>query len=221
MNEFRLRATGQVITEQEFRASKKAVFPAVIDATTATAYGLDPVLAAPMPTPDAGTIVVRNGVLQDALGNWVQAWKLEARPAATVAAELTQAKDAAIAVTYTDVDDIYDLAIGRRVTEYTRAEAAARAFMANQAAPVAGYVVSGYVAGFAVDNPTGQVQTNLWSAQQIIGRADAFEVAQLQLRTVRFTAQKTMRAAVNLEQLAAAKHDWTGFILKVRQQLGL
>lgn len=150
-------------------------------------------------------------------GVWTQAWRIDNRPVAEVIAALAQAKEAAIAKVYPDVDAIYDLAIGRRATEYAEAEAGARAFMADQTITQ----VSGYVSGFAVDNPTGVVQSNLWSAMQIIGRADAFKKAQLDMRTVRFTAQKAMRVAVTKTQLDAAVHDWNGFISKVRQNLGL
>jgi len=149
-------------------------------------------------------------------GVWRQAWRIVTIPSAQLEANLASLKEAAIAKSYADVDNIYDLAIGRRQSEYTEAEAAARAYMANPNAPV-----SGYVSGFAVDNPTGQVQSNLWSAQQIIGRADAFRAAQLAMRTVRFTAQKAMRASINLAQLDDANHDWKGFIERTRLTLGL
>lgn len=80
MNEFRLRATGQVITELAFRASQQVVFPAVIDKATANANGIDPVLAVPAPVLDDPLLMaVRDGVTQDALGNWVYAWQVVSR----------------------------------------------------------------------------------------------------------------------------------------------
>lgn len=222
MNEFRIRATGQVVTEQEFRTGQDKVFPAVIDSVTADENGLDPILVAPMPAADDTQMVLRDGVVQDALGNWVQAYKVAARfddsevATAFFTAALNKEKDDSIAATYVDVDQIYDLAIGRRATEYSEAEVAARAFIADENAPV-----SGYVSGFAQDNPTSQVQSNLWSAQQIIGRANAFRAAQLAMRTKRFTSQKAMRNAETATLLNEAVRDWKLFINGLRQQLGL
>ena len=49
--------------------------PRVWTANVCDALGVDPVLAAPAPEPSAAyKSVVRNGVVQDAKGNWVQAW---------------------------------------------------------------------------------------------------------------------------------------------------
>lgn len=132
-------------------------------------------------------------------------------------ATLAELKAAAIAKTYRDVDAIYDDAIGRRATEYKEAEEAARAFAS------AGFTgsVSVYVSSFAQYNPTGSVQTNQWSAEQIIARADAFLLAQSAMRTMRFARQAQMQAAEDLAALAAAVAAWGGFILNLRSQLGL
>ena len=49
--------------------------PKVWTANVCDALGVDPVLAAPAPEPSAAyKSVVRNGAVQDANGNWVQAW---------------------------------------------------------------------------------------------------------------------------------------------------
>lgn len=124
----------------------------------------------------------------------------------------------AIAKTYADVDAVYEIAIGRRATEYARAEEAARAFLAASEAPA---VVSDYIAGHAANNPTGEVQTSAWAAQQIIERADAFRWAELQMRNLRFARQRDMRAAATHEELAAAVALWEGFITWLRATLGL
>lgn len=76
MNEFRIRATGAVVSEQEFRALHAKVFPGVIDKATATANGADPVLSAPPPTTGDLHIVVRDGAVLDGLGNWVQGYRI-------------------------------------------------------------------------------------------------------------------------------------------------
>lgn len=122
---------------------------------------------------------------------------------------------AAIGRTYHDVDAIYTAAVGNRTDEYREAEDAARAYVS------AGYTgpVSAYVSDFALDNPTGVAQTNAWSADQIIGRADAFHAAKLLMRSQRFASQAEMRAATTIEELNAAVADWSGFIVSLRAQL--
>jgi predicted nucleotidyltransferase len=124
----------------------------------------------------------------------------------------------AIDQTYTDVDAIYQQAIGMRATEYARAEEAAHAYLAADPKPT---VVSGYISGHAENNPTGQVQTHEWAAQQIIERADAFRWAELQMRNVRFARQADMRAATSEIELAMAVATWEDFLVWLREMLGL
>lgn len=125
--------------------------------------------------------------------------------------------DAAIAKTYQDVDAIYTAAVGNRTDEYQEAEKAARAYVA------AGYTgpVSQYVSDFALSNPTGVAQSNAWSADQIIARADAFHAAKLSMRSKRFSSQAGMRAATTMEELNAAVTNWSGFVVSLRAGLGL
>jgi hypothetical protein len=131
--------------------------------------------------------------------------------------DLESLQASAIARTYTDVDAVYEAAIGRRATEYQKAEEAARAFAA------AGYEgeISTYVSGWAQYNPTGQAQSNRWAADQIIARADAFRTAEESMRNIRFQCQAQMRAAEDAEQLAAAVATWDSFIAGTRAALGL
>jgi hypothetical protein len=123
----------------------------------------------------------------------------------------------AIARCYVDVDAVYEAAIGRRQTEYIKAEAEARAYAA------AGYGgdCGSYVTGFADHNPTGIAQSNQWSAMQIIGRADAFAAAELAMRNTRFVSQAAMRSATNPTELSAAISGWSAFIAVIRSQLGI
>ena len=76
MSEYRVRATGEVKSQGQVRlANKNMSLPKVWTANVCDALGVDPVLAAPAPEPSAAyKLVVRNGVVQDAKGNWVQAW---------------------------------------------------------------------------------------------------------------------------------------------------
>jgi len=76
MSEYRVRATGEVKSQGQIRLDNKNMsLPRVWTANVCDALGVDPVLAAPAPEPSAAyKSVVRNGVVQDGKGNWVQAW---------------------------------------------------------------------------------------------------------------------------------------------------
>ena len=76
MSEYRVRATGEVKSQGQIRLDNKNMsLPKVWTANVCDALGVDPVLAAPAPKPSAAyKAVVRNGVVQDAKGNWVEAW---------------------------------------------------------------------------------------------------------------------------------------------------
>lgn len=132
-------------------------------------------------------------------------------------ATLDDLKAAAIARTYPDVDKVHFDAVGNRATEYQEAERAARAFAD------AGYEgeAEDEVHGFALNNPTGQAQTDRWAADRIISQADAFRTAQRMMRSVRFQRQAEMRSATTPEELNAIVAAWSGFIAGLRVQLGL
>lgn len=70
MNEFRMRSDGKIVTEQEYRLNNpNKMFPAVLVPDDA-----DPILKSPPPVV-ANARAIRDGVEQDALGNWVEKWK--------------------------------------------------------------------------------------------------------------------------------------------------
>ena len=76
MSEYRVRASGELKSETDLRLENRNVsFPKVWNTNVFDALGIDPVLAAPAPTPSGDfKIVARNGAVQDSNGNWVQAW---------------------------------------------------------------------------------------------------------------------------------------------------
>ena len=76
MSEYRVRSTGDVKSQGQLRQEHSNVsLPKVWGANVHESLGIDPVLAAPAPTPSgAYKSVVRNGVVQDSNGNWVHAW---------------------------------------------------------------------------------------------------------------------------------------------------
>ena len=76
MSEYRIRSTGEVKTQGQIRSMHPNVsLPKVWNANVNETLGIDPVLASPKPEPSGDyKVVVRNGVEQDANGNWVHAW---------------------------------------------------------------------------------------------------------------------------------------------------
>ena len=76
MSEYRNRTSGAVNTQGEIRLSMpNTSLPRIWTEEICNFLGIDPVLEAPAPTPSGEyKSVSRNGVVQDALGNWVFAW---------------------------------------------------------------------------------------------------------------------------------------------------
>ena len=73
--EFRIQSTGELKTQGEVRRMhSNTSLPRVWDANVCTELGIDPVLAAPKPEVTGYTQVGRNGAVQDANGNWVEAY---------------------------------------------------------------------------------------------------------------------------------------------------
>jgi len=76
MSEYRNRTSGAVNTQGEIRRSMpNTSLPRVWTASICDSLGIDPVLAAPAPAASGEyKVVSRNGVTQDANGNWVEAY---------------------------------------------------------------------------------------------------------------------------------------------------
>jgi len=73
MSEYRNRTTGEVKTQGQWRRDfANMSLPRVWKAATLDALDLDPVFPAPAATTTAYQTSVRNGVVQDANGNWVE-----------------------------------------------------------------------------------------------------------------------------------------------------
>ena len=73
MGEYRERTTGEVKSQGQWRAAFPNVsMPKVWNQSTLDALNLDPVLASPAATTTAYQTSVRDGVEQDANGNWVE-----------------------------------------------------------------------------------------------------------------------------------------------------
>ncbi len=79
MTEYRDRTTGEIKSQGQLRKENSNMsMPKVWNSNVHDALNVDPVLYAPQPTEGIGTYqhVIRNGVVQDSLGNWVQAWQI-------------------------------------------------------------------------------------------------------------------------------------------------
>ena len=73
MGEYRERTTGEVKSQGEWRAAfPQMALPRVWGASVCDAMNIDPVLASPAATTTAYQVSVRDGVEQDANGNWVE-----------------------------------------------------------------------------------------------------------------------------------------------------
>ena len=73
MSEYRNRKTGEVKTQGAWRQEfANMSLPRVWKAATLDALDLDPVLKSPAATVGAYQVSVRDGVVQDANGNWVE-----------------------------------------------------------------------------------------------------------------------------------------------------
>ena len=73
MGEYRNKTTGEVKTQGEWRATKpNTSLPRVWNSNVLLLLNVDPVLASPAATTSQYQISVRDGVKQDAKGNWVE-----------------------------------------------------------------------------------------------------------------------------------------------------
>ena len=77
MSEYRNRITGVVKTQGQWRNEfANMSLPRVWNSNVCDALDIDPVLAAPKPSAGQYQTVQRNGVVQDANNNWVEAWQV-------------------------------------------------------------------------------------------------------------------------------------------------
>ncbi len=79
MTEYRDRTTGELKSQGQLRKENPNMsMPKVWTSNVFDALNVDPVLRAPQPTEGIGAYqsVLRNGVVQDALNNWVEAWQI-------------------------------------------------------------------------------------------------------------------------------------------------
>ena len=77
MGEYRHKATGEVKTQGEWRSANPNIsMPRVWNQNVLDALNIEAVFEAPKPDAGPYQYVARNGVVQDAKGNWVTAWSV-------------------------------------------------------------------------------------------------------------------------------------------------
>ena len=93
MGEYRNRTTGEVKSQGEWRsANPNMSLPRTWSSATLDLLDIDPVMASPAATTTAYQISVRDGVEQDASGNWVEKYVARDMFAATTVDGVTTTK---------------------------------------------------------------------------------------------------------------------------------
>jgi hypothetical protein len=74
---YRIRATGEVVSQGEFRSrNKNTSFPSQWSVELVEELGLDPVFETPAPTVTRYQTAFKDGVEQDAQGRWLWKWSI-------------------------------------------------------------------------------------------------------------------------------------------------
>ena len=93
MGEYRNKTTGEVKTQGEWRATKpNTSFPRVWNSNVLLLLNVDPIFASPAATTSQYQRSVRDGVKQDAKGNWVEKYVAQDMFAATTVDGVTTTK---------------------------------------------------------------------------------------------------------------------------------
>ncbi len=112
-----------------------------------------------------------------------------------------------------DVDAIYVVVMGNRASEYALTEADALAFMA------AGY--AGPVPASILAWGVPKKQSAQWATDDILATARNWRMAQGAIRASRLARKEDIRNAVTQDDVALVVGQWDGFVLGVKQQLGI
>lgn len=173
MNEFRVRESGLIKTEQEIRSTINAMLPAVLTQEVCDSIGIDAVLLSPQPTTDSTHYVVRDGVEQDINGNWIQKWTTLPLPQETIDSNLASTKTALAKKIDDEIATVYAKFL-RFEAEYLKREEAARTFKASgyQGEPSTWITAFSTAANLPVDSATNLIISqadNLKNALEALG----------------------------------------------------
>lgn len=214
MNEYRLRSTGAVYADPDFRLLfSTSMLPANLSVDDLDSLDADPVLPAPQPEAGPNQFVVRVGAVQNAADQWVQGWLVHNKSPQETSADLASRRFVLLAEIDRQADAIYTDAVGVRALEYQMAAVAAATFK---------------TAGYAGEVPAG-VQSLMdargWgpgtAADAIVEKALAWEQTQDLIRRLRQAIKQRVRDAADLDSLSAACADWIDFVNATRTGLGL
>lgn len=112
-----------------------------------------------------------------------------------------------------DVDRIYQSAVGNRTAEYMQAEADALAYKN------AGY--TGTVPASLQSWATATGNALQWATNNTLETATAWRGAQAAIRDNRLKCKEAARATTTAEQAATVEAQWTGFVAAITAQLGV
>ena len=115
MGEYRHTQTGDVKTQGQWRKHYSNVsLPRTWTAATLDGLNLEAVLEAPKPTAGQYETVARNGVTQDANGNWVTAWEVRDM--------FQDTTEDGVTTTKAEHEAAYQAGLDAKVAETTRTE---------------------------------------------------------------------------------------------------
>jgi hypothetical protein len=209
----RLRSDGNLLTEQEFRESfPDRMLPNMITPEVAAEYEADLIYETARPEHSSDFTSFVSGI-EYVEEQWRWKWDVQPRPAETLQLELASQRLATLTRIDNDVDQVYGKVMGNRASEYALAEQEALAY---QNADYSGEVPLS-VSVWA--QATGR--TDRWAANDIIGTANVWRQAQIQIRAKRLKAKELVRVAADKESVNQAYADWMVALGEIRTALGL
>lgn len=208
---------GEVITNQQFVALYPNItFPLQIPYAD---YGWNVVFPKPQPSYNELTHKVIPAVpALNQLGEYEETWEVVAltqnESTAKTQENLTafnKRKSDLITKIDADIDSIVTKVVGRRETEYLKAEEQALAYIA------ANY--TGAVPAFVQSWATAKNQTATWSADDIAATAAAWRTAQASMRANRLKHKEDARNAADAAALSLIETSWNTFLAAIKTQL--
>jgi len=133
--------------------------------------------------------------------------------AATMAKQLDDRKSQSIVSVDSDSDEVVNLVIGRRDTEYLMAEKQAQDFIAS------GY--NGDTYPYVSSWAAAKNATESWAADNIIDTANNWRLVQSDMRSKRLKAKEDIRNALTVDDVDTLVNTWKSYVLSVKNSLGV
>lgn len=112
-----------------------------------------------------------------------------------------------------DNDDVVDIVIGRRDTEYLQAEKQAREYVD------AGYTGDTYP--YVQSWADAKGETEQWAADNILTTAASWRTLQADMRSKRLKAKEDIRLSTTTDQIDSIVSRWSTYIDIIKKQLGI